>query len=280
MEESPFSDIEDVRVWELEEELILSLEKTVQEYTDSWTRENAKVLECRTQLNGETVEKEQILQLAESAKKRAESIEIMQRELGKMRAEKERMCSQYERYKELLNKKKELEHKVALVNELYQILKGKQFVNYAAKYHLDYIAMDADERLKEMSNGAYGMETDEEGIFLIRDYKNGGILRSAQTLSGGETFMASLALALSLSARIQMKGKAPLELFFLDEGFGTLDKESLDVVMQSLEHIHGERMAVGLITHVEEIKERVDSRLILSPARAGEGGSKIKMEIL
>ena len=69
-------------------------------------------------------------------------------------------------------------------------------------------------------------------------------------------------------------------MFFLDEGFGTLDKESLDVVMQSLERIHGERMAVGLITHVEEIKERVDARLLLSPARAGEGGSKIRMEIL
>lgn len=280
IEEGPFSKMEDAKVWEIEEKEILNLEKTVQEYKKTWTMESAKVLEYKTKLNGETVEKEQIRQLVQSAKKRAEDIENMQRESGKIKAEKERMCRQYEQYKELLDKKKELEHKVALVNELYQLLKGKQFVNFAAKYHLDYIALDADERLKEMSNGAYGMETDEEGVFLIRDYKNGGILRPAQTLSGGETFMASLALALSLSARIQMKGNAPLELFFLDEGFGTLDKESLDVVMQSLEHIHGERMAVGLITHVEEIKERVDSRLILSPARAGEGGSKIKMEIL
>lgn len=90
--------------------------------------------------------------------------------------------------------------------------------------------------------------------------------------------MASLALALSLSVQIQMQGNAPLELFFLDEGFGTLDESCLDVVMQSLERIRNARMNIGLITHVVEIKERIGMRLIVTPAMAGCGGSKVRIE--
>ena len=68
--------------------------------------------------------------------------------------------------------------------------------------------------------------------------------------------MVSLSLALALSAHIQLKSSAPLELFFLDEGFGTLDEDLLEVVMDSLERVHNERLKVGLISHVEYLKQR------------------------
>ena len=119
---------------------------------------------------------------------------------------------------------------------------------------------------------------DEDGKFIIRDYKNGGAGRDASTLSGGETFLASLALALALSAEIQLKGTAPLELFFLDEGFGTLDDNLLEVVMSSLERIHNDKLKVGIISHVESIKNRVPVKLLVTPAQAGMGGSKVKIE--
>ena len=70
------------------------------------------------------------------------------------------------------------------------------------------------------------------------DFKNGGIRRAVNTLSGGEVFLASLSLALALSAQIQLSSHASLELFFLDEGFGTLDDNLLDVVMEALENLH------------------------------------------
>lgn len=90
--------------------------------------------------------------------------------------------------------------------------------------------------------------------------------------------MASLALALALSSQIQMKGAAPLELFFLDEGFGTLDGQALEVVMECLERIRNKRRSVGVISHVEEIKSRIPVRLLVNPAQMGEGGSKIQIE--
>lgn len=97
-------------------------------------------------------------------------------------------------------------------------------------------------------------------------------------MSGGETFLTSLALALALSSQIQLKGSSPLEFFFLDEGFGTLDSELLDTVMTSLENLRSDRLSVGIISHVEELKNRVPIKLIVDPAVPGEGGSKIKIE--
>ena len=157
-------------------------------------------------------------------------------------------------------------------------MKGKKFVEYVARYYMEYVSREADEKLKEMTGNSLGLETDQSGMFIIRDYKNGGATRPASTLSGGETFMASLALALALSSQIQMKGAAPMELFFLDEGFGTLDEKYLEIVMEALEKIRDRKRSVGVISHVEEIKARIPVRLIVEPSRAGEAGSKIHIE--
>ena len=80
--------------------------------------------------------------------------------------------------------------------------------------------------------------------------------RAPTSLSGGETFLVSLALALALSDTIQL-GSAPLEFFFLDEGFGTLDGELLDSVLTSLEHLRSQHRAIGVITHVGALRERI-----------------------
>ena len=162
--------------------------------------------------------------------------------------------------------------------DLEKLFKGKKFVEFVAITKLKYISHEASKRLKEISNGNYGLEVDENSKFIIRDYKNGGAERDASTLSGGETFLASLSLALALSAEIQLKGTAPLELFFLDEGFGTLDENLLEVVMESLERVHNDRLKVGIISHVEAIKNRVPVKLIVTPAISGLGGSKVKIE--
>ena len=180
--------------------------------------------------------------------------------------------------KDLLKQKEELDHKLALLNDLDKLFKGKKFVEFVAATRLKYVSLEASKKLKEITNGNYGLEVDEDGRFIIRDYKNGGAERDASTLSGGETFLASLALALALSAEIQLKGTAPLELFFLDEGFGTLDDNLLEVVMSSLERIHNDKLKVGIISHVESIKNRVSVKLLVTPAEAGLGGSKVKIE--
>src|SRR6185437_12177676 len=101
----------------------------------------------------------------------------------------------------------------------------------------------ASERLGFLTKRRYALEVDSAGGFVIRDDANGGIRRPVSTLSGGETFLASLALALALSGQIQLRGKYPLQFFFLDEGFGTLDPDLLEVVVSALESLRLQKLA-------------------------------------
>ena len=98
------------------------------------------------------------------------------------------------------------------------------------------------------------------------------------TLSGGETFLTSLSLALALSEQIQLKGQSPLEFFFLDEGFGTLDNNLLDTVLDALERLSRKERVIGIISHVPELRHRIARRLIITPPDAGEEGSLARIE--
>lgn len=213
-------------------------------------------------------------------KKAAKEARVKEINEARIRVEEEvnLITKKIEQLKELMEKRTKIEHKLSLLSDLEKLFKGKKFVEFVAAERLKYVSIEASKRLKEISSGNYGLEADENGKFIIRDYKNGGAERDASTLSGGETFLTSLALALALSAEIQLKGTAPLELFFLDEGFGTLDDNLLEVVMSSLERIHNDKLKVGIISHVESIKNRVPVKLMLSPAESGKGGSKVKIE--
>jgi exonuclease SbcC len=88
--------------------------------------------------------------------------------------------------------------------------------------------------------------------------------------------MTSLALALALSSKIQLRGKYPLGFFFLDEGFGTLDEEKLDKVMNALEKLHDRKRMVGVISHVKELQERLPCYLEVAAAGEDGGGSRIR----
>ena len=149
------------------------------------------------------------------------------------------------------------EHRQALVAQLEKLIKGKRFVEYAAREKLQYVSREASVLLNQLSCGNYELECDEQGHFQIIDFKNGGVRRFASTLSGGEVFLASLSLALALSSQIQLSSHTSLELFFLDEGFGTLDDNLLEVVMDALENLQSlSSRAIGLITHVEKLQNR------------------------
>ena len=170
-----------------------------------------------------------------------------------------------------------VQHQVDLLEDLDKIVQGNRFVEYVATNQLKYIALEASKRLEGITKGRYALEIDSTLNFVMRDNFNGGQRRSVDTLSGGETFLTSLSLALALSSQIQLKGSAPLEFFFLDEGFGSLDNELLEVVIQSLERLHSDKLSVGIISHVEDLKNRVPIKLVVSPSEAGTG-SKIKIE--
>jgi len=151
-------------------------------------------------------------------------------------------------------------------------------VEFISEERIRYIAREASETLGVLTKYRYALELDTGQGFVIRDYANGGVLRAVSTLSGGETFLASLSLALALSKQIQLKGQSPLEFFFLDEGFGTLDSGLLDVVIDALERLSSKQRVIGVISHVPELKHRIARRLIVEPPTVYGEGSRVSLE--
>lgn len=212
--------------------------------------------------------------LAEESKK----IENIVNLIGQLTVNIEKMTKILSEVKELIDVRKVEELELNKYQELNKLFIGNAFVEYLALGKLKNIAYIASQRLNKISNGHYALTVNESGDFLIIDNFNNGETRRSATLSGGESFLVSLSLALALSSQIQLKSKSSLEFFFLDEGFGTLDNQLLDRVISSLESLRdNEKMNIGLITHVEELKERVPRKLIVNPPISGECGTKVSL---
>jgi exonuclease SbcC len=146
---------------------------------------------------------------------------------------------------------------------LAQLLAATGFERWLISEALEMLVQSASTTLRQLSGGQYSLACDDDGNFLVVDHRNADEKRSARTLSGGETFQASLALALALAdqlAQLAAEGAAKLEAIFLDEGFGSLDESTLDTVANTIESLGaGDRM-VGIVTHVRELADRVPVR--------------------
>jgi exonuclease SbcC len=152
--------------------------------------------------------------------------------------------------------------------------------------YFDRIISKANTRLMIMTDGQYDLvrrkegasKTGQSGLDLdVIDHYNGS-QRSVKSLSGGESFKASLALALGLSDEIQSSaGGIKLDTMFVDEGFGSLDGESLAAAMKALSSLAEDNRLVGIISHVGELKQRIDKQIIVTKDKTG--GSKAEIVV-
>jgi exonuclease SbcC len=150
--------------------------------------------------------------------------------------------------------------KAAVAEALVGHLRANGFEQWLMAGALGDLVGGANGLLGELSSGGYSLHSDDAGSFSIVDHRNADEMRSVSTLSGGETFLVSLALALSLAETLAAAGGARLDTIILDEGFGTLDGESLDIVASVLEALAGDGLMVGVITHVKELASRAPTR--------------------
>jgi DNA repair protein SbcC/Rad50 len=150
-------------------------------------------------------------------------------------------------------------------------LRADRLVAFLQVEALQLLAAAGSERLATLSLGRYRLEY-EDDEFGVVDTWNGEERRSARTLSGGETFLASLALALALSEQVRslaVTDRARLDSLFLDEGFGTLDPEALEVVVEAIEQLGGDGRMVGVITHIQELAARLPARIEIEKSPRG-----------
>jgi exonuclease SbcC len=165
-----------------------------------------------------------------------------------------------------------LRTEAGLAEELAKLLRADHFVAFVEDEALRILAEDGSRQLLELSGGRYTLQADGRDFYAV-DRWNADERRHVRTLSGGETFLASLALAVALAERLPelagSGGQATMESLFLDEGFGSLDEATRDVVADALEALRLTGRLVCIITHVRELAERLPAQVEVNKSEAG-----------
>ncbi len=160
----------------------------------------------------------------------------------------------------------ELTETASVASELGRLLGARGFEQWLMSDIVHDLAARASEHLSDLARGGWSIAVDG-AEFAVIDHRNADERRSARTLSGGETFLTSLALALALAdavAELSVEGAPKLESMFLDEGFGTLDPETLDVVATAIEELGARGRMIGIVTHIAELADRIPVRFVVS----------------
>ena len=190
-----------------------------------------------------------------------ESLNQKNQELGKVEQLLKKLKSDLESQAQLRKELENLELRAENIKTMKSLFKASGFVNYISSVYLQNLCNAANDRFFQLTRQKLSLEITDDNNFLIRDYLNGGKVRSVKTLSGGQTFQAALSLALALADNIQKITDSNQNFFFLDEGFGSLDKDSLAVVFDTLKSLRKENRIVGVISHVEEMQQEIDTHL-------------------
>lgn len=278
-----FRDKEEVEASQLSPESIKALKGDIERYDQEWLNIRAQKDMLRHKLHSRSITEEEWEQISRAYQEIAAYKEecVSRNEVAKSNFEDKK--KKHEKWLQLSKSYRESTHRQELYDSIQKILraehrKDNSFIDYIAEERLRYVAAKASEILGAMTKYKYGLELGTDASFIVRDYANGGVCRMVSTLSGGETFLTSLSLALALSEQIQLRGQSPLEFFFLDEGFGTLDNNLLDTVIDSLERLSRKERVIGIISHVPELRSRIGRRLIVDPPTVSGEGSRVRIE--
>ena len=151
-----------------------------------------------------------------------------------------------------------------LYNHLAADLRSDKFQAYVLEEAFTELVRGASTRLLALTRERYSLEFAEDQIVVV-DHDNAGETRISDTLSGGETFLTSLSLALELSEQVQRAaGAVNLDSLFIDEGFGTLDPDTLAVVSETIQSLQVGGRMVGIITHIPELRDEFSQQILVT----------------
>jgi len=228
--------------------------------------------------------------LEEAARKAEEELASAQGRVATIKAQLDRLDKTINGLEDNTRQALELEKQNSSLGYVADVANGQNpqrltFQRFVLGALLDDVLIAASERLRIMSRGRYQLLREQEvsdrrvaaGLALaVQDHYTGDT-RPVGTLSGGESFQAALSLALGLADVVQSyAGGIRLDAMFIDEGFGSLDSEALDLAMRALEDLRAGGRLVGIISHVPELKERIDARLEVT---AGKSGSQARFVV-
>lgn len=268
----------------------MALANEVRAFEDMWGQTNALLEAAQAQLAALPTPSRVVTEADMTVAMTA--YESAVREAAVQSKEEERIANVIEEYETLATQNEAITKRSTFIFNLYDLaiggdtgLKGVTFERYVLGAILEEVVVAANARLCHMSRGRYSLERADlesvrrghRGLDLAVLDSYTGYARPANTLSGGETFLASLALAMGLADIIQAyAGGIHLDTIFIDEGFGTLDPDTLEVAMQTLVDVQASGRLVGIISHVPELRSRIPAHL---EVRTTERGSEAQFVV-
>ena len=231
-----------------------------------------KANDLTTELAGQPFDPSDLADSQDALKTAQLAADTLNQQLGEKRKVHDELTRQWTQKQTVQQEFDALTLRERDLGKMSKLFKAQGFVEYVSTVYLNNLCQAANARFMKLTNNQLRLEFSDDN-FIIRDFLNGGKTRLAKTLSGGQMFQAALSLALALSDNIQHITQAKQNLFFLDEGFGTLDKDSLQTVFETLKSLRKENRVVGIISHVEELQQEIDTYI-----RAVDNGEGSKIE--
>ncbi len=191
----------------------------------------------------------------------SKKIEEITSKIGGLQSTINKLMADLKQKQQLEKQLKEKELRREDIKVLSKLFKAQGFVQYVSAVYLQQLIDYANLRFHKLTKQSLSLVLGKNNNFDVIDYLNDGKRRSVKTLSGGQTFQASLSLALALAGSVQKLNKSDQNFFFLDEGFGTQDEESLRLVFDAIKSLRKENRIVGIISHVDELQDEIATNL-------------------
>ena len=272
--EAGFEDAAAVESAIRDEELQTSLYDRIQAHEREAHSLDQRIRTLETELDAERVSREELESADTLAGQLTDAVEKLAGQTDKLEQQVSSMSRRLERAGEL---RKELERQASehrLYNHLATDLRSDRFQAYVLEEAFTELVQGASTRLLTLTGERYSLEFKDEEIMVV-DHDNAGETRISDTLSGGETFLTSLSLALALSDQVQRAaGAVHLDSLFIDEGFGTLDPETLAVVSETIQTLQVGGRMVGIITHIPDLRDEFSQQVLVTKH---QGHSTVKV---
>jgi len=259
-------------------ELKINIEKTrksLDSFFEKYNTVQARKKQLEKSASKITYNEKKHAELKEQVETSKQNIEEQTQKIGELKQEVGDLQIKIKSKERLENALAELKIREENIKILKKLFTGKGFVNYVASIKLRNLCTAANKRFEKLTYNHLSLElvtTAKSSEIVVRDRMNENKTRSIRTLSGGQTFQASLCMAIALSDIVNQHNGEKADFFFLDEGFGSLDKNSMRIVFETLQELRKENKIVGVISHVDELQEEIQTHLTI---KNGEEGSKI-----
>ncbi|MNU12123.1 Nuclease SbcCD subunit C [compost metagenome] len=275
LSEQEFSTLEEILQILAQEINVQETRNQIQQFKIQFEIVKNDILNLEAKLKDFSFDEEQFAETENQFKAFENDLKIVNDSVVKIATEIERLEKEFKKKEDLLKDLSQLQKRAENLKIMTNLFKGAGFVQYVSSIYLRQLCDHANVRFHRMTRNQLSLQLNENSDFEIIDYLNEGRSRSVKTLSGGQAFQVSLSLALALAESVQTNAQSEKNFFFIDEGFGTQDLESVNIVFETLMNLQKENRIVGIISHVEELKEKIPVSLNIT--KDEERGSLIEI---